>query len=484
MAMASRGRRARARSSGCATASSSSTSAGCRTPSAAATCSRPTSPSRRTSTTSRPGSPSGRGSWTASGRGYRSSRREGDTLGDLIVAGGRGRAVEYGDVSGWVEALEPLLDDATSARARRRAGRPSAGIRVGRRRRAPAAARRSGGTRTRHAEPVTPPVEYLWLRLRIGSPATGSAGPARTARRGAARPAARSGTRGSGSLGRHGDARPQSHRRAARDDRLRHNLRILRVLAAMDFKLKYSGSALGYVWSVIKPLSLFTILYLVFARIFRLGEHLAVLPARALIGVVLFTFFSEATTLGMSSIVARDKPDPKAIVSASDHPDVAHARRRDHIRRQPDRRRRLHRLERDPAALELDPARAAPARVLRLHPRRDAHPRDALRPPSGHRPGLGARGAADLLRDADHLPGRLPAGGARTIAFLNPAHAGPAGLPGDRPVPGPRAEPDHRDGCFRLFAGRLDSDRDRARRSSSSDSAFFRRQAPWFAERV
>ena len=26
----------------------------------------------------------------------------------------------------------------------------------------------------------------------------------------------------------------------------------------MDFKLKYSGSALGYVWSVLKPLSLFT----------------------------------------------------------------------------------------------------------------------------------------------------------------------------------------------------------------------------------
>ena len=53
--------------------------------------------------------------------------------------------------------------------------------------------------------------------------------------------------------------------------RLRHNLRILHVLAAMDFKLKYAGSALGYVWSVVKPLALFTMLYLVFGKIFDLG---------------------------------------------------------------------------------------------------------------------------------------------------------------------------------------------------------------------
>ena len=39
-----------------------------------------------------------------------------------------------------------------------------------------------------------------------------------------------------------------------------------------EFKLKYAGSALGYVWSVIKPLSLFTIMYLVFGRIFKLDD--------------------------------------------------------------------------------------------------------------------------------------------------------------------------------------------------------------------
>jgi len=88
--------------------------------------------------------------------------------------------------------------------------------------------------------------------------------------------------------------------------RLRRNLRILHVLAAMDFKLKYSGSALGYVWSVIKPLSLFTMLYIVFAKLFKLGEISAYYPLALLTGIVLYTFFADATTLAMSSIVSRE----------------------------------------------------------------------------------------------------------------------------------------------------------------------------------
>ena len=45
-----------------------------------------------------------------------------------------------------------------------------------------------------------------------------------------------------------------------RPGRLRHYLRVLRVVAGVEFKLKYTDSALGYVWSVVKPLALFTIL--------------------------------------------------------------------------------------------------------------------------------------------------------------------------------------------------------------------------------
>ena len=91
-----------------------------------------------------------------------------------------------------------------------------------------------------------------------------------------------------------------------RSQRFRHNLRILRVIAAMDFKLKYSGSVLGYVWSVIKPLALFTMLYLVFAKLFRLGEISPYYPLALLMGIVLYTFFVDATSLAMSSIVSRE----------------------------------------------------------------------------------------------------------------------------------------------------------------------------------
>lgn len=93
---------------------------------------------------------------------------------------------------------------------------------------------------------------------------------------------------------------------ATRSRRWQHNLRVLRVIAATDFKLKYSGSALGYVWSVIKPLALFTMLYLVFAKLFRLGEISDYYPLALLIGIVLYTFFVDATNLAMSSIVARE----------------------------------------------------------------------------------------------------------------------------------------------------------------------------------
>jgi len=84
-----------------------------------------------------------------------------------------------------------------------------------------------------------------------------------------------------------------------------HQLRTLAVIAAADYKLKYAGSALGYVWSVIKPLALFTMLYLVFGRLFHLGAISRYYPVSLLMGIVLFYFFSDATVLGMSSIVSR-----------------------------------------------------------------------------------------------------------------------------------------------------------------------------------
>jgi len=84
----------------------------------------------------------------------------------------------------------------------------------------------------------------------------------------------------------------------------RRNRILLRELVITDFKLRYQGSILGYAWSLLKPLFLFAIMYVVFGMLVKLGsvEHYSVY---LLFGIVLWTFFSEATSQGMNSIVAR-----------------------------------------------------------------------------------------------------------------------------------------------------------------------------------
>jgi ABC-2 type transport system permease protein len=51
----------------------------------------------------------------------------------------------------------------------------------------------------------------------------------------------------------------------------RRNKILLRELVVTDFKLRYQGSVLGYLWSILKPIFLFIILYIVFDKFLRLG---------------------------------------------------------------------------------------------------------------------------------------------------------------------------------------------------------------------
>ena len=84
----------------------------------------------------------------------------------------------------------------------------------------------------------------------------------------------------------------------------KRNRVLLRELVVTDFKLRYQGSVLGYAWSLLKPLFLFAIMYVVFGLLVKLGtiEHYAVY---LLLGIVLWTFFSEVTNQGMESVLAR-----------------------------------------------------------------------------------------------------------------------------------------------------------------------------------
>jgi ABC-2 type transport system permease protein len=98
----------------------------------------------------------------------------------------------------------------------------------------------------------------------------------------------------------HALARP---RRA--DATVAYIARVLRVIVGTEFKLKYADSALGYVWSLLKPLALFSVLYVVFGRFFKQEEGFQHYPLYLLIGIVLWTFFSDATATTLPSLVSR-----------------------------------------------------------------------------------------------------------------------------------------------------------------------------------
>jgi len=80
---------------------------------------------------------------------------------------------------------------------------------------------------------------------------------------------------------------------------------LLNELVRTDFKLRYQGSALGYAWSLLRPLMLFLILYLVFARFIRVGDSVPHFPVYLLLGIVLWNFFAEMTSMSLGSIVGR-----------------------------------------------------------------------------------------------------------------------------------------------------------------------------------
>jgi ABC-2 type transport system permease protein len=85
----------------------------------------------------------------------------------------------------------------------------------------------------------------------------------------------------------------------------RRNRILLRELVITDFKLRYQGSVLGYVWSLLKPLMLFAIMYVVFIHFLRFGNGIPHFAVALLLGIVMWTFFTEATNQGMQAIVGR-----------------------------------------------------------------------------------------------------------------------------------------------------------------------------------
>lgn len=85
----------------------------------------------------------------------------------------------------------------------------------------------------------------------------------------------------------------------------KRNRVLIKELVKTDFKLRYQGSLLGVAWSVLKPLMLFVVMYLVFVKFLRFTDGTPTYPIVLLLGISLWGFVTEATNVGMQSIVGR-----------------------------------------------------------------------------------------------------------------------------------------------------------------------------------
>ena len=87
--------------------------------------------------------------------------------------------------------------------------------------------------------------------------------------------------------------------------RYRYSFILLKQLVKSDFKLRYQGSVLGYLWSLLRPLAIFVILYVVFVRFLRFDYGVPHSTVYLLLGIVLWNFFTEVTSSGLGSIVGK-----------------------------------------------------------------------------------------------------------------------------------------------------------------------------------
>ncbi|MGH2980954.1 MAG: ABC transporter permease [Solirubrobacterales bacterium] len=90
---------------------------------------------------------------------------------------------------------------------------------------------------------------------------------------------------------------------------------LLWLIATSKFKVTYLGTVLGYLWTLVRPLLLFAVLLFVFTQIFKLGGRVENYPVLLLFGVVLFTFFQEATQKAVTSMV-----DEESVVRKTQFP--------------------------------------------------------------------------------------------------------------------------------------------------------------------
>ena len=88
-------------------------------------------------------------------------------------------------------------------------------------------------------------------------------------------------------------------------NRYRYSLILLKQLVITDFKLRYQNSVLGYMWSLLRPLFLFGVLYVIFVIVLKTGGDVPYFGTYLLLGLVIWNFFTETTTGSVGLMVAK-----------------------------------------------------------------------------------------------------------------------------------------------------------------------------------
>ena len=101
---------------------------------------------------------------------------------------------------------------------------------------------------------------------------------------------------------------------------------LTRTMAVQEFKLRFFGSVLGYLWQLVRPLMIFGVLFVMFTVIFSVSTQ-PKFGVALLLGIVMYTFFAEATGTAVACVIDREhgSQDP---VPAHGH---SHGRRPDGV---------------------------------------------------------------------------------------------------------------------------------------------------------
>jgi ABC-2 type transport system permease protein len=100
--------------------------------------------------------------------------------------------------------------------------------------------------------------------------------------------------------------RARRHGPSAFGDDLRRFANLTLTLATTDFKLRYFGSALGYLWSLMRPLLFFGVLYVIFSKVLKVGTEVRHYPVYLLTSIMLWTFFAETAGNSVQCLVSRE----------------------------------------------------------------------------------------------------------------------------------------------------------------------------------